>query len=74
LDKQNYFGYRLTSDRPIPANSYMLSVNGNWMDGSGLYYYASQQVLADEHSPIYIIGRKIDLITTQIVAQDANSQ
>lgn len=76
LDKNEYKGYRLVSDINIPNGVYSIQV----LSGSLIITLDSQitlenqQYLADEEEPVYVIGRKINPIKTEVVAQDVGSQ
>lgn len=71
LDKNDYFGYFLTSDTFIPNGTYTFIIGELKIDS---FEVLSNEELIDQHNPIYIIDRKINPITTTIVAQDVNSQ
>lgn len=71
LEKNDYLGYRLYSKVAIPNGSYSFKI-GNLVFEN--FEILGNEELIDQHDPIYVIDRRINPITTTIVAQDANSQ
>lgn len=72
LEKDQFNGYRLSSQVSIPDGEYDIFING--IDVKSKVSITDTSSLIDEHEPIYIIGRQINPVTTTILAQDANSQ
>ena len=71
LEKNDYLGYRLYSKTNIPNGSYSFKIGNLSIEN---FEVESNEKLIDQHDPIYIIDRKINPVTTTIVAEDANSQ
>ena len=71
LDKNDYFGYFLTTDTFIPNGTYTFVIGDLSIDS---FVLENNEQLIDQHNPIYIIDRKINPVTTTIVAEDVNSQ
>lgn len=77
LEKTEYYGFRLTSRTSIPSGFYTFHIgnrNGNEKPLECEIEIENNEYLVDEHEAIYIIGRQINPITTQVVAEDLNSQ
>lgn len=72
LNKNNYNGYRLMSEASLGNGIYSLMINQVLTDYN--ISISAEESLIDEHEPVYIIGRYINPIKTQIVEQDVNSQ
>ena len=70
LEKNDYFGYRLYSKVPVNNGNYTFEIGSLSIEG---FEVQGNEELIDQHDPIYIIDRKINPITTTIVAEDANS-
>jgi hypothetical protein len=72
LDKADYWGYTLKSRCAIPDDTYTVTASG--VMATATFIVAGNEELVDENEPIYIIGRNINPVTSQTVAQDVNSQ
>ena len=71
LLKNEYFGYFLTTDTFVPDGSYTFIAGELQIES---FIVENNEQLADQHNPIYIIDRKINPVTSTIVAEDVNSQ
>lgn len=71
LEKNDYYGYFLNSRVNIEDGTYTFSIDTLSLDG---FVILGNEKLIDEHDPIYIIGRQINPVKTQILAQDFKSQ
>ena len=65
LEKNEFFGYRLVSRVSVPSGTYSLKIGDYKLDD---FVIEEQETLIDEHDPVYIIGRKINPIKTEVVA------
>lgn len=72
LEKNDYLGYKLSSRVRVPDGVY--TVNASNVTATAVLELVENQKLTDEDDAILIIGRNINPVTTQILAQDINSQ
>ena len=72
LEKAEYLGYKLTSRISVPDGTYSVLATG--VDAEATLELENNEALTDEHDAILVIGRNINSISTQILAQDINSQ
>jgi hypothetical protein len=61
LAKNDFEGYRLTSRINIPNGTYTFRIGALSIES---FVVESNETLIDEHEPVYVIGRKINPITT----------
>ena len=73
LEKNNYFGYSVSSEFWIPAGRYRL-LSAPSVPQATFDIIVDDSTLIDEHEPILVIGRRINTVNTPIIAQDAGSQ
>lgn len=71
LEKNDFYGYQLSSRVSVPNGEYTFKIGNLEIES---FIIQGEKTFIDEHEPIYIIGRQINPITAQIVAEDANSQ
>lgn len=71
LEKNDFYGYQLNSRVFVPNGEYIFKIGNLEIES---FIIQGDKTLIDEHEPIYIIGRQINPIAAQIVAEDANSQ
>lgn len=76
LNKDLFNGYELSAKTSIPLDSYNIKFYIQGQDNPIVFatLLNIENGLVDEHEPVYIIGRQINPVKTQIVAQDVNSQ
>ena len=72
LEKAEYLGYKLYSRVNVPDGAYSVIATG--VDAEVTLELEGNNALTDEHDAVLIIGRNINPISTQILAQDINSQ
>ena len=72
LEKNDYLGYKLSSRIHVPDGMYTISATN--ISATATVELINNQELVDEDDAILVIGRNINPVMTQVVAQDINSQ